>query len=105
MKEKPYLKNVRVVRCAAFVLKLPRGSKFESLVIEGVDFETMKDGVYMVLISDQYDIPRVVDSRHVTYDESRFPGASAFDEYMADESAPDSDYDVEHVSQQNSIAS
>ena len=38
-------------------------------------------------------IPRIVESRHVTFDESTFPGAPALEEYMDDESSSDDYYD------------
>lgn len=40
-KRKPSLKNIRVFGCAAFVLREPRGSKFEPRAREGVYLKTL----------------------------------------------------------------
>lgn len=90
---KPSLKHVRVFGCAAYVLRQPPGSKFQSRALEGVYLETLEHGIYKVLITGDNGIPRIVESRHVTFDESRFPGAPALEEYMDDESASDDDYE------------
>ena len=90
---KPSLKHFRVFGCAAYVLRQPSGSKFESRAVEGVYLETLDHGVYKVLITTDIGIPRIVESRHVTFDESTFPGAPALEEYMEDESSSDDDYD------------
>lgn len=88
-KKKPSLKHVRVFGCAAFVLRIPRGSKFESRAIEGVYLETIQYGVYKILITDESDIPRIIESRHVTFDETRFPGAPNLISYMDDMDSSD----------------
>ena len=51
--------------------------------------ETLDHGVYKVLITTDIGILRIVESRHVTFDESTFPGAPALEEYMYDESSSD----------------
>ena len=89
---KPSLKHIRVFGCAAYVLRQPAGSKFESGALEGVYLETLDHGIYKVLVTIDDGIPRIVESRHVTFDESRFPGAPALEEYMDDESSSDDDY-------------
>ena len=88
---KPSLKHVKVFGCAAYVLRKPRGTKFEPRAHEGVYLETLKHGVYRVLIMEEDDIPRIVESRHVTFDEVRFPGASMLIDYMDDEDGSDDD--------------
>lgn len=72
---KPSLKHVRVFGCTAYVLLVPRSSKFESRALEGVDLETLEHGLYRVLIHDEDFGVRLFESRHVTFEESRFPGA------------------------------
>ena len=79
---KPSLKHIRVFGCAAYVLRQPSGSKFESRVVEGVYLETLDHGIYKVLITTDMSIPRIVQSRHVTFDESTFLGAPALEESM-----------------------
>lgn len=97
--EKPSLKNIRVFGCTAYVLRLPRGSKFESRALEGVYLETLEHGIYRVLIIDDDGIPRMVESRHVTFDESKFPGAPELVEYMDDEDASDDKYSFKSESE------
>ena len=50
--EQPSLKHIRVFGCAAYVLRQPEGSKFQSRAIEGVYLETLEHGVYRVLVTD-----------------------------------------------------
>ena len=95
--EQPSLKNVRVFGCTAYVLRLPRGSKFESRAVEGVYLETLEHGVYKVLIHEDDGIPRIVESRHVTFDESKFLGASSLEEYMDDEDDSDEEFETEET--------
>jgi len=73
--ERPNLKNIRVFGCKAYVLRLPRISKLEPRAIEGVYLETIEFGVYRVLVKSDTGLYRLVDSRHVTFDESDFPGS------------------------------
>lgn len=89
---KPSLKNVRVFGCTAYVLRLPQKAEFESRAVEGVYLETLKHGVYRVLITDEDDIPRIIESRHVTFDESKFLGSNMLEQYMDDEVPSDDDY-------------
>lgn len=88
--EKPDMKHIRVFGCAAYVLRLPRGSKFESCALEGVYLETLEHGIYRVLVMEEENLPRVIESRHVTFDETTFPGASALHKYEQEESEDDS---------------
>ena len=48
---KPSLKHIRVFGCAAYVLRQPSGSKFESRAVEGVYLQTLDHGIYKVLIT------------------------------------------------------
>ena len=76
----PSLKHIRVFGCAAYVLRQPSGSKFESSAVEGVYLETIDHGIYKVLITSDIGIPRKVESRYVTSDDSTFPGAPALED-------------------------
>ena len=89
----PSLKNLRVFGCTAYVLRLPRGSKFESRAVEGVYLETLDHGVFRVLVTDEDGIPQVIESRHVTFDESKFPGCPDLSQYMDDEYKSDHSYE------------
>ena len=91
----PSLKHVRVFGCAAYVLRLPEGSKLESRALEGVYLETLDHGIFKVLIIDEDGIPCVKESRHVTFDESKFPGAPCLDEYLDDEAESDDTFEIE----------
>jgi len=103
--ERPSLKNVRVFGCAAYVLRLPRGPKFESRALEGVYLETLEHGVYKVLFMDDDGPPRIMDSRHVTFDESTFPGAPGLTDYMVDESASGNDMSSDLTSDSSTVES
>lgn len=83
------LKHIRVFGCAAYVLRQLEGSKSESWAIEGVHSETLEHGVYRVLITDENGIPKVTESLHVTFDESKFPGAPDLEDYVENESDSD----------------
>ena len=87
----PSFKHVRVFGCTAYVLRVPRGSKFESRSLEGVYLETLEHGIYKVLVTGDDGTPRIMESRHVTFDESKFPGAPGLEEYMDDEVSSDED--------------
>lgn len=103
--EKPSLKHVRVFGCTAYVLRLPTGPKFESRALEGVYLETLEHGIYKVLVTDETGIPRIVESRHVTFDESKFLGAPSLVDYMDDEGASDSDFEGDSTSENDSLDS
>ena len=90
----PSLNHVRVFGCTAYVLRLPRGSKFEPRATEGVYLETMEHGIYKVLITDDEGFPKIVESRHVTFDETKFPGAPILAKHM-EESDSDEEYETE----------
>lgn len=79
---RPSLKRAKVFGCLEYVLKIPRGSKFEARAVEGVYVETLEYGIFKVLISDEKNFTRVIESRHVTFDESQFPGAPHLVEYI-----------------------
>ena len=89
--------------CAAHVLRQSSGSKFESRAVEGVYLETLHHGIYNDLITTDIGIPRIVESRHVTFDEYTFPGAPALEEYMDDESSSDDDYDSDSSNSESHI--
>jgi hypothetical protein len=89
---RPSLKNIRVFRCAAFVLRMPQRSKLQPRAEEGMLLECGEHGIYKVFMCSDDAAPRVVESRHVTFDESSFPGANCLSNYMSDEDPDDSDY-------------
>jgi hypothetical protein len=89
---RPNLKNVRVFGCASFSLRMSQGSKVEPRADEGILLECAEHRVYKVLICAQTRQPIIAESRHVTFDESSFPGAACLSEYMSDEDPDDSDY-------------
>lgn len=82
---KPSLKNIRVFGCAAYVLKRPEGREFDAKAIEGVLLKRMEHGVYKVLVREEHDPYCIVESRHVTSDESRFPGGPDLEQFMGEE--------------------
>lgn len=94
-KTRPSLKNIHVFGCAAFVLQLPRASKFESRAREGVYLETLENGVFKVLLPDSTTGYRFVESRHVTFDETQFPGAPDLKMAMDEEAKDDETFDVD----------
>lgn len=67
-------------------------TKFEPFALEGVYLQSLQHGVYEVLVMDDDDVPRILKSLHVTFDESSFPGAPYPDNYMEHDSASDDDY-------------
>ena len=107
--QRPSLKRMRVVGCAAYVLRQPEQSKLDARGLEGVLLQSGQHGVYKVLVwegnasSSPGDVslpPRIVRSRHVTFDESRYPGVSNLEELWDEEEASDdsvdsSDFDSE----------
>ena len=94
---KPSLKDIRVFGCSAYVLRLPRGSKFEPRAVEGVLLECLPHGIYRVLVI-QDSSANIIESRHVTFDENRFPGAPDLEHCMSDEADSDSDVSSDTVS-------
>lgn len=84
--KRPDLKNLRVFGCRAYGLRLPRGTKFESRAVEGVYLETIEHGMYRILVVGDDCVPRIMESRHVTFDESMFPGAPALESYSDSDS-------------------
>lgn len=69
---RPSFKHVRVFGCAAYVLQVPRLSKFEQRAQEGVYIESLDYGVYRILIKQADNNYQIIESRHVTFDESKF---------------------------------
>ncbi len=59
--------------------------KFEARALEGVMLETLDHGVYKVFVDDNTGALRILESRHVTFDESRFPGVDDLAHLMSDE--------------------
>ena len=107
--QRPSLKYMRVFGCAAYVLRQPEQSKLDARGLEGVLLQSGQHGVYEVLVwegnasSSPGNVslpPRIVRSRHVTFDESRYPGISNLEELWDEEEAWDdsvdsSDFDSE----------
>lgn len=87
--KKPSLKHARVFGCVTYVLKLPRGSKFEARAMEGTLLEVLDHGVYKVLIRDDSGSYLIVTSRHVTFDETRFLGVSNLGDALEEEATDD----------------
>lgn len=84
------------MHCTAYVLKLPQSSKFEQKPLEGVYLESLDYGVYRVLVKENESGYRLVESRHVTFDESRFLGVSYLEDYIdhdSDKSFAHHEYD------------
>ena len=59
----------------------------------------MDHGIYKAFVLDKNGIHRIVESRHITFDESRFPGAPALEQYMDDESESDETFENESGSE------
>lgn len=91
--ERPELKHVRVFGSAAFVLQLPRRSKLEHRAKEGVLLESVEHGVYKVLVKNESDEYSIRESRHVTFDETRFPGAPDLSDWSDGEPSSDTELD------------
>lgn len=68
------LGDSRVFGYTAYVLRLPGTSKFESRVHKAIYSETVEHGVFCMLVRIN-NIYKLVESRHVTFDENCFPGA------------------------------
>ena len=75
----------KVFGCMAYVLRQPEGGKLEPRAIEGVLLEVMDHGIYKVLILRHDDLYSIVESRHVTLDETCFPGAADLHHVMDDD--------------------
>lgn len=86
---KPCLKHVRVFECTAYVLRLSRRPKFDYRAIEGVYLKIIELGIYRVLITDDDGVTNMLESPHMTFDESRFLGATYLTHYAADEVCSD----------------
>lgn len=86
---------MKVFGCAAYVLKLPKPSKFEATAHDGIYLESLPHGTFRVLIHEN-EIYRIVESRDVTLDETGFPGVAGLVELM-DEENDDSDFDDEEI--------
>lgn len=78
--------------CRLRIKNEPGHKEFESRVREGVYMQTLEHGVFEGLISGDDYIPRIVGLRHITVDESRFPGAPYLSRYLDEESASDANY-------------
>lgn len=88
------MKYVKVFGYKAYVLRTPRGTKFELRALKGVYLETLDYGVYRVLVTGHDGMPKLVDSRHMTFDESKFPGLFELGEHMSMDNEALSDDDV-----------
>lgn len=53
------------------MLKLHLGSKFGARALDGVYFETLDNGIFRVVVTDDDGILSIIDSRLVTSDESK----------------------------------
>lgn len=82
--------------------RLPRLSKFEPRAVEGMYLETLEHGVYKVLVSDNNGVYRIIQSQHVTFDESKFLGAEQLNDIMKDEVSDDDDAGVSNYSEETS---
>lgn len=67
--------------------RLPRGGTFEARTVEGVYLEYLDFGVYKVLIGDENNTPKILEYRHVTFEEKNFPGAPYLDQIMEAEAS------------------
>lgn len=74
-----------MLQCKAYVLRLPRESKFEPRAVEVVHNESLELGVYRIHVCKNEQVPHIVESRHVTFDESAFPGAPTLQNWSDDE--------------------
>ena len=100
---RPNMKNVRVFGCRAFVLVQPTPSKLEPRAEAGVLLSCKDHGMYTVMLFDGGDdVPRLVTSRHVTFDEDKFPGLEALAETMDEIDASDTDFSTDKVASSES---
>lgn len=86
---RPNLKHIRVFGCTAYVLQLPRPSKFSNRAIEGVYLETVEHGIFKVLVMEEDKSYRIIESRHVTFNKNEFLGAPGLEDIMDDEISDD----------------
>ena len=91
---RPDLKHLRVFGSTAYVLQLPRPSKFGARAQEGIFLEAMPHGIYKVLVHDKDEQYKLVESRNVTFNESEFRGASNLVNFMDDEEPADDDASI-----------
>lgn len=87
--------------CTAYVLRIPCVPKFEPRALEGVYLETLERGVFSVLVTQETGILQILESRHVIFDESKYPSAPSLVSYLDDEDA--SDYDFSSASGSGSV--
>ncbi len=101
---RPNLKHIRVFGCTASALRLPKQSKFASRAIEGVYLETDEHGIFKILVMEEDKIYRIIESRHVTFEENKFLGAPGLEEIMEDEvSDDDTDSNITEDHSENGI--
>lgn len=93
--QRPNLKHVRVFGCCAYVLQLPRPSKFEPRPNRGLPVYTLPHGVYKLLLQDENGTYHFVESRHVTFPETRFLGAGGLPSSLDEESSSDDEFTSE----------
>lgn len=94
----PSLKNVHVFGCTAYVLRLPAASKLEARAVEGIFLESIEHVVYRVLVKRFNEVNKnysIIESRHVTFDKSRFIGAPELYGMMEDEDARDRNFQTQ----------
>jgi hypothetical protein len=92
---RPCLKNIRVFGFSAYALRMPRGSKLHPRADEGTLLECGDHRIYKILVCRDDSEPQIVESRHVRFDESMFPGANCLLNYLSDEHPDDSDCDLD----------
>ena len=101
--KRPTLKHVRVFGCTAYVLKLPRESKFNARAQEGILLEVLDHGIYKVLVKNAQGTYHIVESKHVTFDEYRFLGANELTSCMDNEDDDGINFDVDPSSSEDDI--
>lgn len=52
-------------------------------------FEALDHGVYRILVTNEDGIPYVLESCHVTFDETKFPGPPSLADFMENEADSD----------------
>jgi hypothetical protein len=101
--EKPSLKNIKVFGCRAYVLILPTPSKFESRAEPGVLLECLLYGIYKVLVpSKDGGESKIINSRHVIFDEEELPGLEDMADTMDGDGASDSSYACKSIESSDS---
>ncbi len=103
--DRPSLKHIKVFGCTAYALRVPRGTKFEAPALEGILPDNLDHGLYMVLVDEDTGVPRILESRHVTFNESRFPGTKDLKHHMSDEEMSDDDFATDASSSSHAIES